>query len=160
MHLESPTGAQIAGWLQTLGIASLCQWDVLFILYRHQASLVGAEYIAELLGYAPAAVVAALDVLECMGLVGRSRVSQNVRLYQFTVPTDPGRGGAFEQLEALATGRGGRLLVSGHLRGDGGSHRERAEAARRFLEKAQQAARASRRWLEKRAEEEKWLIAI
>ena len=61
--------ADIDGWLHTLGITSLCQWDVLVFLYRHQTSLVGADVIAHLLGYASDLVVAALDVLEFLGLV-------------------------------------------------------------------------------------------
>ena len=84
--------ADIDGWLHTLGMTSLPQWDVLVFLYRHPISLVGADVIARLLGYASGPVVAALDVLECLGLVERSRVSQMVRLYQFTVPTDPSAG--------------------------------------------------------------------
>src|SRR5262249_24658180 len=85
-------------------------------LYRYQTSLVGAEYIARLLGYAADPVVAALDVLDSLGLVARSRVSQNVRLYQFTTPPEPPRHEAFERLMALTHHRVGRLLLSRQLR--------------------------------------------
>src|SRR5215510_2886672 len=113
---EQISGGEIDSWLNTLGITSLCQWDVLLFLYRHQTSLVGADFIARLLGYASAPVVDALDVLEFLELVERSRVSQIVRLYQFTMPSDPQRGDAWARLMALASDRGGRVLLSKRLR--------------------------------------------
>src|SRR5713226_8339517 len=91
MAQDNQPDLQVEGWLKTLGIESLCQWDVLVFLYRHQSSLVGADQIALFLSYANAEVVAALDSLECSGLVERSRVSQGVRLYQLTAPADPTR---------------------------------------------------------------------
>src|ERR1700726_677882 len=92
---------QVEGWLKTLGLESLCQWDVLVFLYRHQSSLVSAEHIALFLGYATAEVIAALDNLESSGLMERSRVSQGVRLYQLTAPADPTRHDALERLMTL-----------------------------------------------------------
>ena len=107
--------AEVEGWLKTVGVESLCQWDVLVFLYRHQTSLVGADYLAHLLGYATEPVLTALDVLESVGLVDRSRVSQGARLYQFTGLAGPPRHEAFERLLALADHRAGRLLLSKHL---------------------------------------------
>src|SRR5437870_155653 len=72
---------QVEGWLKTLGIESLCQWDVLVFLHDHQISLFGAEHLARLLGYASAPVVGALEFLQILRLVERSQVSQGVRLY-------------------------------------------------------------------------------
>ena len=92
MQPEPPPDAAVEGWLATLGIESLCQWDVLVFLFRHQTTLVGADYLAQLLGYATEPVIEALDVLESLGLVARSRVSQGARLYQFTAPAGPPRG--------------------------------------------------------------------
>src|SRR5687768_1038945 len=143
-NIEHISDADIDGWLHTLGIASLCQWDVLVFLYRHQTSLVGADFIARLLGYASDRVVATLDVLESLGLVERSRVSQIVRLYQFTVPPDPPRGDAWARLLALAGDRAGRVRVSKRLRGGDQTHRERLQAAQRFLAEAQQGVQATR----------------
>jgi hypothetical protein len=117
MPHEHIADAEIDGWLNTLGITSLCQWDVLVFLYHHQMSLVGADVIAHLLGYASGPVVAALDVLECLGFVARSRVSQVVRLYQFIVPSDPPRGDAWACLLALASHRAGRVRLATRLRG-------------------------------------------
>jgi hypothetical protein len=107
---------QVNGWLKTLGIESLCQWDVLVFQYRHQSSLVSADHIARFLGYATAEVVAALDSLESSGLVERSRVSQGVRLNQLTAPADPARRDALERLMTLADSRTGRLLLARRLR--------------------------------------------
>ena len=125
MDSETPPDLRVKGWLQTLGIESLCQWDMLVFLYRHQTSLVGVQLIANLLGYATEPVVAALDFLESRRLVQRSRVSRNVRMYQFTAPPSvpPSEGGervvgdALERLLALADSRAGRVLLSKKLRG-------------------------------------------
>jgi hypothetical protein len=112
MQKDHPPDGEVEGWLKTLGLGSLCQWDVLVFLYRHQTTLVGGDYLARLLGYATEPVVAALDALDSLGLVARSRVSQGARLYQFTTPPEPPRGGAFERLLALAGDRAGRLRLS------------------------------------------------
>jgi hypothetical protein len=125
--------AEIDGWIHTLGITLRCQWDVLVFLYRHQTSLVGAEFIARLLGYASDPVVAALDVLESLGFVQRSRVSQIVRLYQFTVPSDPQRADAWACLLALGSDRAGRVRLSKRLRGDDQTAQERLQEAQSFL---------------------------
>ena len=132
MPHEHISDAEIDGWLNTLGIASLCQWDVLVFLYRHQASLVGADVIARLLGYASGPVVAALDMLESLDLVERSRVSQIVRLYQFTVPSDPPRGDAWARLLALASHRAGRVRLAKRWRGGDRTEQARLPAAQHF----------------------------
>jgi hypothetical protein len=113
---ENPPDLQVEGWLKTLGIESLCQWDVLVFLYRHPISLVGAEYLARLLGYASGPVVTALDALEALRLVERSRVSQGVRLYRLAASSDPQCADASERLFALADSRVGRLALSRKLR--------------------------------------------
>src|SRR5260370_4181747 len=82
---------QVEDWLKTLGIESLCQWDVLVFQYRHQSSLVSAEDIARFLGYATASVVAALDTLESSGFVGRWQVSHGVLLCHLTSASKPTR---------------------------------------------------------------------
>jgi hypothetical protein len=160
MPHENISDAEIDGWLNTLGIVSRCQWDVLVFLYRHQTSLVGADFIARLLGYASDPVVAALDVLEFLGLVERSRVSQIVRLYQFTVPPDPQRGDAWARLLALASDRTGRVRLSKSLRGGDQTDQERLEATQRFLAEAQQSLQAIRRWHTRRGGKETWPKAI
>ena len=112
MAQDDEPDVQVEGWLKTLGIESLCQWDVLVFQYRHQSSLVSAEHIARFLGYATAEVVAARDSLESSGLVERSRVSQGVRLYQWTAPADLARSDASERLMTLADSHTVRLFLT------------------------------------------------
>jgi DNA-binding MarR family transcriptional regulator len=112
MVQENLSDAEIADCLKALDIISLCQWDLLVFLYQHQTSLVGVDHLARLLGYAIEAVVVAMDALEAVGLVGRSRVSQGARFYQCIVPSSPPRGQAFERLLALTTHRAGRLMAA------------------------------------------------
>ncbi|HEV8713942.1 MAG TPA: helix-turn-helix domain-containing protein [Candidatus Binatia bacterium] len=138
----------VDAWLETLGIDSLTQWDMLVFLYRHRTSLVGAEFIARLLGYATAPVVAALDVLESLGLVERSRASQGARLYQFTLPADPPRRDAFERLTVLADSRAGRLRLAKKLRPRDRTPQEKLQASQRFLAEAQQSLQAAKRRLQ------------
>ena len=88
--MDTPGDAKVQGWLKTLGVQSLCQWDVLVFLYRHQTTLVGAEYLARLLGYPTEPVVAALDVLESLGLEERSRVSPGARVIAASIPAIDG----------------------------------------------------------------------
>ena len=125
MAQDNEPDVQVEGWLKTLGIASLCQWDVLVFLYRHQSSLVSAEHIARFLGYATTEVVAALDSLESSGLLERSRVSQGVRLYQLTTlasaPAPEGGksevGRALERLMTHVDSRTLRVLQARRLLG-------------------------------------------
>jgi DNA-binding MarR family transcriptional regulator len=126
--------AEMEGWLQTLGVQSLAQWDVLVFLYRHQISLAGADHLARLLGYAVEPTIAALDALESLGLVKRSRVEQNVRMYQFVAPADGPRREAFEHLLAFADERVGRSALAKRLRQNDRSARDLLLAAPQLLE--------------------------
>lgn len=103
------------GCLDTLGIACLSDWDVLVFIYRHGMSLVSAGQIARLVGYDVRMTGDALDRLESLQLVRRSRVSGSARLYQFVFSTDPVRRDCFQQLMSLAENRTGRLLVARKL---------------------------------------------
>ncbi len=118
MAQDNQPDLQVEGWLKTLGIESLCRWDVLVFLYRRQPTLVRVEYIARLLGDATAEVVASLDSLESSGLVQPSRVFQGVRFYQLTAPADPTRRDALVRLMTLADSHTVRLLLGRRLRGD------------------------------------------
>jgi DNA-binding MarR family transcriptional regulator len=161
MAHEPPTDTEVEGWLKTLGVESLCQWDVLAFLYRHPTSLVGAEHIARLVGYPAEPVVAALDVLESQGLVERSRVSQNVRMHQFTVPAGPLRREALERLQAVAENRGGRPLLSEHLRRSERPPKVGLEAIRRFPEEPHEIVRTAKQQSRQPGEGRKtWLRAI
>lgn len=118
-----PDLASIEHWLLSAGMTSVYHWDVLVFLYRHPTSLLSAEHIARLLGYATPEVLAALEHLEALGYVTRSRVSQAVRMYQFTMPADTPQGDACHQLLRLANSRPVRLLLSKRWRrGSGRLH--------------------------------------
>ena len=112
MAQDNQPDVQVEGWLKTLGIASLCQWDVLVFLDRHPSLLLGVEKSTSFLGYATAEVVAALDSMDSSGLVERSRVSQGVRLYQVTASAEPARRYALERLMTLADSHAVRLLLA------------------------------------------------
>src|ERR1700738_976777 len=112
MAQDNELDIQVEGWLKTLGIESLCQWDMLVFLYRHPSILVSTEDITSFLGYATAEVVAALDSLESSGLVERSRASQGVRLHQVTASAEPARHDALERLMTLADSHTVRLLLT------------------------------------------------
>jgi hypothetical protein len=118
MGQSPPPDPEIAGWLATLGVTSLCQWDVLVFLYQHQTPLLDAPDLARLLGYTSNTIVTALDSLETQELLARSRVSHGVRLYRVNVPPDSPRGAAFARLYTLAADRAGRVRVAQQLRRD------------------------------------------
>ena len=102
--------------LQALGITLLSEWDALAFLYHHSASLGTAAQIARLIGYDKAEIGAALHRLEALGLIQRSRVSQGIRLYQFSSPPEPSRHSCLLELMSLAQNRTGRLLLLKHLK--------------------------------------------
>jgi DNA-binding MarR family transcriptional regulator len=154
MEQYPPPDTEIAGWLKTLGVTSLCQWDVLVYLYRHQTTLLGAADLARLLGYPSDSIVVALDVLEALAFVTRSRVSQGARLYQFSILLDSRGGEAFTRLQALADHRPGRVRVAQQLRLDR-THGETLQAAKRFLADAQQRLHVVRQYAQQREERRK-----
>jgi hypothetical protein len=158
MGHDNTADGEVTGWLQTLGITTLCQWDLLMFLYRHQISLFGADHLARLSGYVTELVISTLDTLESLDLVGRSRISQGARYYQFTMPSTPPRRQAFERLLELTSHRAGRLRLRRQLRPDGRSPEEGLQAARRFLAEARRAARLRAQKDEERRA--RWLKAI
>jgi DNA-binding MarR family transcriptional regulator len=161
MSQENIPDAEVESWLEILGVKSLCQWDLLVFLYRHQTSLVGADYLARLLGYATESVMAAMDTLESLGLVGRSRVSQGARFYQFMVPSAPPHGEAFTRLLALANHRAGRLRLSKQLRQNERTPEEGLQAARHSLAEAKRVRQAvGLQSPECEGRRERWLKAI
>ncbi len=95
--------------LESLSISSLGDWDVLVFLYRHRASLASIEQIARLVGRPSKVVGEALDRLESLGLVQRSRDSQGLRFYNFG--HDP-PWSCFWELMSLAESRKGRLQIT------------------------------------------------
>jgi hypothetical protein len=102
--------------LQALGVALLSEWDTLAFLYHHAASLGTAAQIARLIGYDKAEIGVALSRLEALGLMQRSRVSEGIRIYQFSAPPEPSRRSCFLELMSLTQNRTGRLLLLKHLK--------------------------------------------
>ena len=130
---QDPPDTEVEGWLKATGIESLCQWDVLLFLDRHRTTLIDAEHLARLLGYATEPLVDALDALEILGLVDRSRLSQGARLYRFIPPSGRPNDEAFRGLLALAGHRSGRLVLSRLLQKGGPRPAAGPQAARRAL---------------------------
>ena len=128
--------ADVQGWLQSVGVESFCQWEVLSFLHHHPITLLPPEYLARLLGYQLALVVDALDSLSALQLLKWSGQSRGGHSYQFVVPSVPSRTDALQRLLALSAHRSGRLLLRNHLgRGDATQHDER-QAVAQFLEEA------------------------
>jgi hypothetical protein len=115
---EKSNDFPVAERLEILGISLLSEWDVLVFLYRHGTILTSTAQIAHSLGHGSAPVIAALDLLESLGFIIRSRGSQGIRLYRFSIPTAPARCSGFMELMILAEKRAGRLLLLQHLRRD------------------------------------------
>ena len=128
--------ADVQHWLQSVGVESLCQLEVLTFLHRHPITLLPPEYLARLLGYRMEPVVAALDSLSALQLLKGSAQSRGARSYQFIAPSVPSRTDALERLLALSGHRSGRLLLGKHLgRGDRTPYEE-LQAVRQFMDDA------------------------
>src|SRR5262249_44679792 len=93
-------------WLAAIGVESLCEWDVLVFLYRHQTILMSPGHLAHLMGYEPSPVSAALDTLAAHELVEVSPQSiAAAQLYRFTAPLEAPQGDALKHLLALSEHR-------------------------------------------------------
>lgn len=114
-------GVPLLECLKTLGISSLCEWDVLVFVSRRGASLVGADHISRLLGWPSESVGTALNKLESQKLIRCSRSFRGLRLYESAASVPdllPER--CFRQLIHLAGNRRGRLLLIDALRQEAG----------------------------------------
>jgi hypothetical protein len=128
--------ADVQHWLQSVGLESLCQLEVLSFLHHHPMTLLPPEYLARLLGYRMEPVVEALHSLSALRLLRWSAQSRGAHSYQFIVPSGPSRTAALERLLALGADRSGRLLLRKHLgRGDATLH-EDLQTVQRFLDDA------------------------
>lgn len=111
--------------LQTLGVAFLTEWDVLTFVYQHATSLCTAAQIARLIGYDKVETAGALQKLETLGLIERSRVTQGIRFYRVPPPEDPLRRRCLLELMSLTQDRAGRLVLLRHLKRSGPALRRR-----------------------------------
>ena len=162
MAQNNPPAIDIIGDLQTLGITSLCQWDVMVFLQRHRDSLLGADHLARLLGYETEFIVVAMEELEALGLVRRSRVSQGARFYHFIPPLGTQSHMALERLLALASHRPGRLHLSRQLRRGRPTSNPSLHAARQYVSEARRARRRTQPGAQVRNQqgENTWLKAV
>src|SRR5580704_16563156 len=88
--------------LKALGVTHLSEWDVLTFFYRHAASLCTATQIASLTSYHEAEIGLALNKLEALDLIQRSRISQGIRMYRLLVPEELGRRSSLTELLSIA----------------------------------------------------------
>jgi hypothetical protein len=102
--------------LHTLGVEHMSEWDTLAFLHCHVASLGTAAQIARSIGYDHVEIGAALQRLEALNLIQRSRASQGVRMYQLSSATDPSPRSSLLALMSLALNRTGRVLLLKHLK--------------------------------------------
>ena len=128
--------ADVQHWLQSVGVESLCQLEVLSFLHHHPITFLPPEYLARLLGYGMGPVVDALDSLAALQLLKWSTQSRGGHSYQFIVPSVPSRTDALERLLALSAHRSGRLLLRKHLERGDGTLCEDVQAVRQFLDDA------------------------
>jgi len=114
--VEESQDGSVQESLEALGVALLSEWDSLAFLYHHSASLGTVAQIAQFVGHDKREIGAALQRLETLGLVQRSRISQGIRIYQFSEPSEPGRRSCLLSLMSLAQNRTGRLRLLQQLK--------------------------------------------
>ena len=108
--------ADVQRWLETIGVESLCQWDVIVFLNRHQTILMSPEQLARRMGYPTATILGTLDSLAAHGFVRLFSGSSDARLYESTTPTEPSQHEALGQLLVLADDCPDCLLLREYLR--------------------------------------------
>ena len=133
---DNVADADVQHWLQSVGVESLCQLEVLAFMHRHPITLLPPEYLARLLGYEIEPVVAALDSLSARQLLKWSAQSPGARSYQVVAPSVLSRTDALGQLLALSEHRSGRLLLGKHLGRDDRTSHDELHAVRQFLDDA------------------------
>jgi hypothetical protein len=102
-------------WFADVGISLLSEWDVLLFLHRRKTSLTSAAQIANLVGYGKGLVGEALDSLVQLGIVRRSRSSQGIRLYDFSLQEGYVHKESLNKLLTISDSRSGRLLIIRNL---------------------------------------------
>ena len=77
---ENVAAADVRHWLQTVGVESRCELEVLTFFHRHRITLLPPEYLARLLGHPVESVVAALDSLTTLQLLEWSPQTRGARI--------------------------------------------------------------------------------
>ena len=129
--------ADVQHWLQSVGLESLCQLEVLTFFHRHPTSVLPASYLARLLGYPMEPVAIVLNSLANLRLLAWSPQPRGARAYRVVVSPVLSRSEALERLLALSDNRSGRLLLGKHFGRRNETVREELQAAqRKFLDDA------------------------
>ena len=134
---ENVADADVQHWLQSVGLESLCQLEVLTFFHRHPTSVLPASYLARLLGYPMEPVAAVLDSLANLRLLEWTPQPRGAHAYQVVVSPVPSRSEALERLLSLSDNRSGRLLLGKYFGRRNETVREDLQAAQReFLKNA------------------------
>jgi DNA-binding MarR family transcriptional regulator len=137
MAHEHVADADVQHWLQSVGVESLYQLEVLTFFHRHPTSVLPASYLARLLGYPMDRVATVLDSLADLRLLNWSSQPRGARAYHVVVSPVPSRSEALERLLSLSDNRSGRLLLGKHFGQLNETIREDLQAAQwKFLEDA------------------------
>jgi hypothetical protein len=114
---EQSLQLRIRECLTAIGISSPVEWDVLVFVCRHQASLANAEQISHMVGYPATLVHDALDNLESLKLLRRSKASNGMSLYRLVSSrTASPSYECFRTLMESIDNRAGRLEITKELR--------------------------------------------
>ena len=134
---ENVADADVRHWLQTVGVESRCELEVLTFFHRHRITLLPPEYLARLLGYPMEPVAIVLNSLANLRLLAWSPQPRGARAYRVVVSPVLSRSEALERLLALSDNRSGRLLLGKHFGRRNETVREDLQAAQReFLKNA------------------------
>ena len=129
--------ADVQQWLQSVGLESLCQLEVLTFFHRHPTSVLPASYLARLLGYPMEPVATVLDSLATLRLLEWSPQPRGACAYHVVVSPVPSRSEVLERLLSLSDSRSGRLLLGKHFERRNETMREDLQAAQQeFLKNA------------------------
>jgi DNA-binding MarR family transcriptional regulator len=126
---EKPMELSVQNCLDGVGISLLSEWDVLIFVYRHGASLIGADQIARLIGYPSRIVSDVLDRLEHQKIIERSRPSHGVRFYRILALIDSEHWLCLRQLISLSESRAGRLQLAERLKSSLSDSRRKEQAS-------------------------------
>jgi DNA-binding MarR family transcriptional regulator len=116
MPAENAQDELIKECLGSLDLSSLCEWDVLFFIHRYGTIVTHDGELAPLVGYENKLVSEALDKLEDLGLVVRSRLNANAKAHQLSVKTHSQHTASFQHLARAAATRVGRLILAKQLK--------------------------------------------
>jgi hypothetical protein len=111
-QMGNPAEPLVKGYLESIGISLLMDWDILIFLYRHGVVLSNTDQIARLMNCESTTTFNALNRLESRGLIESSRPSRGVRFYKAVISSGVSHQSTFQQLLSLTGNRTGRLTLT------------------------------------------------